>query len=165
VTKIACLTLLTVSFCLLINCKTTDDPRRGGLFSYNPKAYENRLDERQKRLDELKAQQAREKQVSEQLEKKVAQKQTEKDGLNQKLSALEKDMTGLKKQIQNKNAQNQQQEQALLQIQAKMEILEKELADIQSTPPEDIESQKKEIERLEQTIDELLKEAEALSRM
>ncbi len=164
-TKIACLTLLTVSFCLLINCKTTDDPRRGGLFSYNPKAYENRLDERQKRLDELKAQQAREKQVSEQLEKKVAQKQTEKDGLNQKLSALEKDMTGLKKQIQNKNAQNQQQEQALLQIQAKMEILEKELADIQSTPPEDIESQKKEIERLEQTIDELLKEAEALSRM
>jgi len=46
-----------------------------------------------------------------------------------------------------------------------MKTLEKELAEIQSTPAEDIASQKKEIERLERTIDELLKEAEALSIM
>jgi len=165
VRKIAFFSLLIASLCILINCETTDNPRSGGLFSYNPKAYEKRLDERQKRLDELENQQAMEKQASEQLEKEIVQKKSEKDVLNKKISALEKDMTWLKKRIQNANTETKQEEKELSEIRVKMKTIEKELLEIKSTTSEDIQSQKKEIQRLERTIDELLKEAEALSKM
>lgn len=43
-----------IGIVLLSGCagKTTD-PRKGGLFSYNPDAYEKRLSDRENRIDEI----------------------------------------------------------------------------------------------------------------
>jgi len=40
----------SISVILLSGCATTTDPRKGGLFSYNPDAYEKRLDDRRNKL-------------------------------------------------------------------------------------------------------------------
>jgi len=38
---------------LLTGCATTDDPSKGGLFSYSPKAYQQRQDTKQAHMNEL----------------------------------------------------------------------------------------------------------------
>ncbi len=47
---------LLIGVVFLGGCATTTDPSKGGLFSYNPAAYERRLDERENYLADAEAQ-------------------------------------------------------------------------------------------------------------
>ncbi len=50
---------------------TTTDPRQGGLFSYNPKAYEERLTDRENQLSSIEKDTAAQKRKSTQLKKQL----------------------------------------------------------------------------------------------
>jgi len=57
---------------LLSGCAgTTTDPRRGGLFSYNPQAYEQRLADRERQLSDIERDTAAQKRQSERLKRQL----------------------------------------------------------------------------------------------
>jgi hypothetical protein len=63
----------TCAVLLLSGCAgTTTDPRKGGLFSYNPDAYEQRLAEREKRLEAIERDTAAQKRKSHVLKKELS---------------------------------------------------------------------------------------------
>ena len=62
----------TLAILILSGCAgTTTDPRRGGLFSYNPKAYEQRLADRERELSAIEQDTAAQKRKSAQLKKQL----------------------------------------------------------------------------------------------
>jgi PBP1b-binding outer membrane lipoprotein LpoB len=62
-----------ISLVLLNGCAGgTTDPRKGGLFSYNPAAYEQRLAEREQELAAIESDTAAQKRKSAQLKRKLA---------------------------------------------------------------------------------------------
>ena len=63
---------LLLSGCLGAN---TGDPRQGGLFGYNPKAYDQRIQDRESRYQEVKDENSWLQEESASLEKQKAQKQ------------------------------------------------------------------------------------------
>ena len=159
------LIFVTMSLFVLTACQTTNDPRKGGLFSYDPEAYEKRIEDREDRLQELEDQQEIEKQKSEQLQLESTEKHAEKDELSEKIEVLEDNLARLKSGIKNVGTQTEKYEKEFFRIEIDSKALEEELKEIKSTSAESIELKKEEIERLEYRIDELLKEAEALSHM
>jgi len=73
--------LMTGVILLLLNgcAGKTTDPRQGGLFSYNPDAYEKRLSDREGELSGVESDTAAQKRKSAQLKKNLS---SEKNKLN-----------------------------------------------------------------------------------
>ena len=62
-----------VAIVLLNGCAGgTTDPRKGGLFSYDPNAYEQRLADRERNLSSIEGDTAAQKQKSARLKRKLA---------------------------------------------------------------------------------------------
>ena len=62
-----------VAIVLLNGCASgTTDPRKGGLFSYDPNAYEQRLADRERNLSSIEGDTAAQKQKSARLKRKLA---------------------------------------------------------------------------------------------
>ena len=93
------LLLLSATMFLGEGCQTTDNPREGGLFSYDPQAYDRRLEERRQRLDQAKQEQAAEQQRTSQLEAEAADKRAQRDALAADLAALDSDIARLETRI------------------------------------------------------------------
>ncbi len=64
--------LLAISIMLFTGCagKTTD-PRKGGLFSYNPNAYEKRLNDREQKLESIDSDTNAQKRKSDKLKREL----------------------------------------------------------------------------------------------
>ena len=74
------LVITGVALLLLNGCAGgTTDPRQGGLFSYNPDAYEKRLADREQNLSGIESDTAAQKRKSAQLKKNLS---SEKNKLN-----------------------------------------------------------------------------------
>ena len=166
--KKICAILMVGSFLFLLSCattQTTTDPRKGGLFSYNRKAYEKRLDDRRAKKGDLESKQTIEQQKKEQLEGQVALKQSERNALRKKIASLDSDISKIEKQIASAKIQNDKQKHAQWKINMKLKALKKKLAAAKSSASPDTKAKKKEIERLEKELDRLLEEAEELSKL
>jgi len=96
---------LYVLLCILTGCCATTDPRQGGLFCYNPKAYEKRLEERRQTLTAL------EKNAAEQsrLEREAEEKRQVLAEQKKQLIALGTELTDVYQRIATYQAQNQEQ--------------------------------------------------------
>jgi len=65
--------IASIALILLNGCAgSTTDPRKGGLFSYNPDAYEKRLSDREHQLSDIESDTAAEKRKSAQLKKNLS---------------------------------------------------------------------------------------------
>ncbi|MFO8091403.1 MAG: hypothetical protein R6U13_16305 [Desulfatiglandaceae bacterium] len=151
--------------CLVVGCQTSDDPRGGGLFSYNPAMYEKRLEEREQRLKELQAREIELKRTFDQLEGEHAQKHRERDALKHKIDLLEEDVGRLEKLIKASRAKGGEQERQFSKFEAETGLLKAELEDIKKMRAGNLDEKENQVEILEKTIDALLLEAEELSRM
>jgi hypothetical protein len=78
-----CLLLLTTA-----GCSTTTDPRQGGLFGYNPTAYEHRLDERRQMLDALERNKQQSQEEAQQLQNETEEKRNVLDRQKETLSGM-----------------------------------------------------------------------------
>jgi chromosome segregation ATPase len=163
--KIFLCILLAASIAICFGCIGTDDPRRGGLFSYNPRAYKKRQAQRRERLAELEKEEEATRQRSGELEEEAAQKRGEKDALAEKLADLDQDIAYLEEVVSDTQAKTKKQQEKLLQLKAQVKTVKRKLTKIKSESSIDSEARKKEIERLKKKIDDLFEEAEALSRM
>lgn len=69
-----------VAILLLNGCAgSTTDPRQGGLFSYNPDAYEKRLSDRERHLSSVENDTATQKQKSARLKRDLASQKNKMD--------------------------------------------------------------------------------------
>jgi chromosome segregation ATPase len=159
--------LLVVTILMTAGCATTDDPRQGGLFSYNREAYQKRIAERQARYDVLAADTARQQQESKGLEETANQKRAEKEELTQKLARLDVDIEKTQEKIKQTKVGVKDLERRRSQLTARLESLKQQRSTIDAgSSAYGGEADKRvEIERLQREIDRLLKEAEALSRL
>ena len=161
------LVILCLSWAVILGggCQTTDNPREGGLFSYDPKAYDKRLEERQKKLDEVKQEQAAEQQRKEQLESEAAGKRTQRDALAADLAALDKDISRLEARIVEAKSQSEAADKKRWELNTKLRAVKRELKKVREDSSGGAAARKQELEDLKQRIDKLLEEAEALSKM
>ena len=151
---------------LAAGCATTDDPRQGGLFGYNPSAYERRIAEREARLRVLQDEQAKQLEQAKLLEESAAQKRDEKDEAARKLADLDADLAKLERSVRNSKVRTKAQERQIAKLQSQLQTVKEQRGEMQYSSDTSNQAEKqKQIEDLQGQIDQLLKEAEALSKM
>ena len=161
------LRFLVIACCvaLMCSCATTEDPREGGLFGYNPEAYEKRKAEREAKLKELEAEKAAAKQTTDDLENEKARKTQQNVELEEKSKRLDQEIGKLDDLIANMRVRTEDQRKRLWGINVKLDAVKKELAEVKAASTMSSELKEKEIERLQQKLDQLLAEAEELSKL
>ncbi len=141
----------------------SSDPHQGGLFGYNPAAYEQRLQERRHRLEQVEQENRRMETAGAGLEAERTATRQEMARLKQQLAVLATDTAALKKRVaaMRTTSRTQQKEQ---------ERILKELTALQSAAGTtddvaDPEEQRLELEQLRKKRDRLLKEANDLMQL
>ncbi len=143
---------------------TETDPRKGGLFGYNPKAYEKRIEERKTKLSETEADTEKQKQQTQQLETSKQEKLTRHEVLKAKLATLYSESGKLESQLKTVKAANSRQEKELSRLKNEVAGLRSNTIKTNNSNASDADKQAK-IKQLQQLMDELLEEAEALSAL
>ncbi len=146
---------------LLAGCAgQTTDPRQGGLFSYNPNAYEQRLQDRRTHLDQVEEQNRQEQAQSTALQSERATRQKEMISLRRQVRKLNASIASLEKDVLAKEAISVAQKKKQQYILAKLKELK--ASSRNSDFIEDPASKQLEIKRLRQRRDQLEKEAASL---
>lgn len=160
VRTITAIAFLVVAAALAGCAGKTTDPRQGGLFSYNPKAYEERLAERKQNLSRIEQATEEEKAKSSQLEMEKSAREQEKADLEAEFQKLATSTAALEKDIRNTRAGTAARKKEQGRILGEIEALKaaSKLAD----EMEDPEEQQLELERLQKRRDALEKEAAKL---
>ncbi len=154
--------ILAISLIFLFSgcANQTTDPHKGGLFSYNPQAYEKRLYDKQGNLTQVEQSNQAAKDESARLKNEQADLSQEKAALQKKIHKLSKDTAGLKnriKAVKTKTAAATQDQLRLLS-----EVATIQAAILVTDDVEDPEEQRLELERLKKKRNQLEQEAEDL---
>jgi len=141
---------------VLTGCATTTDPRQGGLFSYNPQAYQQRLDERRNTLAALGNNAAEQQRLEREAEEKrqvLAEQKKQLVALDTELDAVYQRMATYQAQNQEKAAEKTRLEHDLRQAKARLDALKKE----ESVGADAVEKKKAQIKQLKTDIENLSK--------
>ena len=149
---------------LLAGCAgQTTDPRQGGLFSYNPQAYEQRLQERQSHLSQVEQENRAAEDQALSLESERAAREQENVSLRAKIKKLSASVSRLEKDIkakQAKNAAQKKEQQRLLTEAGGLQSASRATDNIA-----DPEEKRLELQRLQEHRDKLEKEAANLMKL
>jgi chromosome segregation ATPase len=144
---------------VLTGCATTTDPRQGGLFSYSPKAYEQRLQERRTTLSALDEKNQQEQQsLEDEVKAKrqiLAEQKSQLTALDTQLAETQQRIATYQAQSQEQTAQKVRLEREMRQAEARLRALEKEA----SASPQDVEAKQAKIQQLRADIEKLSKVA------
>ena len=154
--------MLWAALLTVLGCATTEDPRQGGLFGFNPAAYERRIAEREATLEALKREESTERQKTDQLTQDKIQKQDEKNAVTHSLAEMEKQINSIENKISATRIQTSAQQEEHDSIISRLDEVKRQLKDAESG---DDAAKRKEVDRLNTEIDRLLQEADALSNM
>ncbi len=155
-------------FCLFIlsmlGCATTDDPRRGGLFDYNPKAYEKRLEARRQELAKLEYTRQELERETHTFQNEVeakqelrAQQREQLDILAQDLARLDDEIVKIQQNVDKYQARTAAQKRERKRILVEVRAVKRQLSMLrQSSQIPEAEKQEK-IAKLQHDIDALLK--------
>jgi len=108
----------------------TTDPRKGGLFSYNPEAYQKRLDQRKAQRSYYERDTYKQRQVGSQLNKNLAAEKRQLALLKVNLSSLDDSLNALQRRINN-TASSKQSRMRKQQILQKIKKTKKEIWRVQ----------------------------------
>jgi chromosome segregation ATPase len=147
----------------VFGCATTDDPRQGGLFGYNPAAYQRRIAERETTLTALKQEDAVQRDQMAHLEQEQRRKRNEKEAAALRLADMDRQTSAIEKKISAARIQTAAQQREYEDINARLHQVKREMAGAASG--DDDAARREEIERLNAEIDRLLQEADALSNL
>jgi chromosome segregation ATPase len=138
----------------------TTDPHQGGLFSYNPQAYEQRLQNKRKNLSTIDQANLTAQQEAARLEGTKSQQIKELERLNRKQIELTSTTAALEKKIRNTRTKTAAQKKEHDRILAEIAGLQSSLKVTDDMP--DPEEKRLELERLKKKRDQLEQEAESL---
>jgi chromosome segregation ATPase len=159
-TALALIILLTLGSCV----SNETDPRKGGLFSYNPKAYEKRLEEKKATLSETEAATEQAKQEGQNLAASKQEKQARHEALKKELAVLYAESGKLQQQLDQAKTANAGQEKKLKRLKTQVADLRAKTLATNNSGASDAAKQA-EVARLQKRMDELLEEAATLSEL
>lgn len=137
------------------------NPREGGLFSYNPEAYEQRQQERQARLAAIEDEQRRESGRTATLEGERAAKTDTVARQQRQVQGVEKDLAAAKRSLNSIKAANAAQEQRLADLRSRAGQLDEATAKASAAP--DTAARKAELERLKKEAARLKRDIDVLA--
>ncbi len=153
------LSLIMLSL-LLGACAGSTDPSQGGLFSYNPDAYEQRKVERENRLAAIEAQQQQEKEQTESLTDEKSSKEAKVAAQKKQLASLNSSVNELKKRLDAAKAKDSEQAQQLAILKGRMGSVESNMQ--QANREQDDAAREAYLEKLRKEYNELQKDMDAL---
>ena len=162
--KIALIPGIMILF-TVCGCDLTTDPSRGGFFSYNPEAYEQRLEERRERLREFETQEIAEQQRRQNLNRDAASQRRANQEMQSKLKAVNADISKLRRNLDNFKATNDKQAVALKNLQTRLARVNDDMSKVQTSETMTDDEKRVEAERLKREINRLVKEADILSKL
>jgi chromosome segregation ATPase len=151
---------------LLLGCAAdggTDDPRRGGLFSYNPKAYERRIQEREARLSASSEEAGAAQDERTRLEASVAAQERRKAEVRKKTDAMNAELIETRRALDAVKTRDARVQASLAEMSRRHTELSGQLGDLARNP--DRPGAQAERERLDAEIQRLKREAEALGAL
>ncbi len=155
--------ILAISAALLVfGCATTDDPRQGGLFGYNPSAYQRRIAEREAALATLKQEEAAQRDRTARLAQDQERARSERNAAAGRLAEMDREIGAIEQKISANRTRTSARQKEYEDLNARLGQVKREVADANSG---DDAAKQKEIERLNAEIDRLLQEADALADM
>ena len=141
----------------------TTDPRQGGLFSYNPDAYQQRLRDRQDNLSSAEQANQSAQAQTDALQSEQSSRLQEKAALEKQLKKLSASVASLEKGIRTKQAQTAAQKNEQQRILAEINTLKSSARTADDIA--DPEEKRLELQRLQSKRDKLEKEAANLMRL
>ena len=161
------LLLCVVGCCFLLpGCAAdggTADPRKGGLFSYNPKAYERRIQEREARLN-ASSEEARAAQNEQtRLEATVAAQERRKAEARNAMDAMSAELAKTRRALDAVKARDSRAQASLDEMRRRHTELSGRLGSLEREP--DRPDAQAERQRLDAEIQRLKREAEALGSL
>ncbi|MDR1947511.1 MAG: hypothetical protein LBQ51_10165 [Desulfovibrio sp.] len=153
---LACLMLMTAA------CATTDDPGKGGLFSYSPDAYEKRKAGREARLAELRREQQAEEAQQGKLQASATSKRKTHASWSGQMKKINGDCSALRTQLNRYQARNEAQQAALKELRQKQAALQGQVDEAQTSSMTE-EQKAAEAERLRREIEKLTDDFNSLS--
>lgn len=120
----------------LVGCATTTDPREGGLLGgiqgMSTGAYDQRVQEREDRLEQLRQTQRELQTEREDLEARKARQGREVALERERLAALDRDVTGLSRQVDGLSARHGEDDQRVQALQGRLNDLQGRMKSQQS---------------------------------
>ena len=141
----------------------TADPRKGGLFSYNPKAYERRVQEREARLNANSEEAKAAKDEQAQLQASMATQERRKTDVQQKIHAMNVELAKTRRTLDAVKTQDSHTQAALGELRHRHADISGQLGRLEKEP--DHPTAQAERERLDAEIQRLKREAEALGTL
>jgi chromosome segregation ATPase len=141
----------------------TSDPRQGGLFSYNPEAYEQRAQERKERLAAIEQGNQSLRSESSKLETEKTTSLKNKESAGRELQAISASVSSMDKNIRSVQAKTAAQKNEQQRILAELNTIKS--ATKRTDNIDDPEEKRLEIERLKKRRDDLEKEAANLMKL
>jgi chromosome segregation ATPase len=142
---------------LIVGCATTDDPREGGLFHYDPEAYEKRLEQRRRNLETLQQNQQHEKKKSQDLESDVQTKQALMESERERIRLLDNDLTQLEENINKYQAKTNSQRAEKQRLGREIKWLQRQIIALRHDNQLAQAAKEKKIENIKRDKDELEK--------
>jgi chromosome segregation ATPase len=154
---------------IMVGCATTDDPRQGGLFGYNPAAYERRIEERQQTVGTLEKQRQTLQEESRQLQGQEAATRQIRDEQRAQLAALDAQLvqldgglTRIQRKVETYRAQTAAKQKEKQRVMNEVQTLKKRLDSLRQTSQVSAEKIQQK-EQLEREIDTLLEASVTLT--
>ena len=157
-------------FCILGCCVLlpgcaggSSDPRKGGLFSYNPQAYERRIQEREARLNASseEAKSAQEEQTR--LQASVEERERRSAEARKRLETMNEELTKTRRVLDAVKTRDARAQASLDEMRRRHEELSRRRGSLEKEP--DRPGAQAERERLDADIQRLKREAEALGAL
>ncbi len=156
-----CVPVICIVICLCSGCATqTTDPHQGGLFSYNPDAYKQRIQDRKRHLSNVEQQNAALQAETDRLESEKTAQTRELAALKKEMSSLSASTASLEKKVRTVRAETSAQKRERERILSEISKVQSSLKKADDIP--DPEEQRLEIERLKKKRDLLEKEVSDL---
>ncbi|WP_319576593.1 hypothetical protein [uncultured Desulfobacter sp.] len=161
---------ITASICLAMllglgACVSKEtDPRKGGLFSYNPEAYEQRINDRKATLADTEEANVIARQESATFEADKQSRQATYQSLKARMANLYAETSRLEDQLAKARATNTSHKTKLKKLQDEAASIKSATIQVNNSG-ESLSTKKATLEALQKKMDELLKEAEALSAL
>jgi len=149
---------------LVVGCATTDDPRQGGLFSYNPGAYETRLEQRRQNLAVLQQYQQQEEEQTRQLESDIQTRQAALEKEQERMRELDDDLARLQQNVDRYQARTNAQQTEKQRLGREFRRLHGKIVALRKNQQLAEAEKQKEIESIKRDINELSKLATQLTQ-
>lgn len=157
--------LFPLILCLLAACgPQSTDPREGGLFSYSPKAYEQRLKDRRETLGQTQEERDAAEQQAVALEREAGTIRQKKTAVLQDLDDMGKDLDRIEAGLISSASRFDAHAVEKQKINKEITAIREQLKGVPAKS-DDVKAQEQEAQRLRQRLQTLMAEAEALMNL